>query len=320
MTDRVLPDLPPADLAGTGIAGPDPLALYLATLAPSSQRTVIRSLKAIARLLGVPYQAVPWRALRYPHVVAIRAQLLDRDLAPATINVALAALRGIAREAWKLQLLSAEELARITSVKGARGTRLPAGRSVSRGELAALLAACAADQTPAGIRDGALIAVLYAGGLRRAELAGLTIGDWTAETAELRIRHGKGKKQRRIYLVVGAAQALADWIGVRGTWPGPLFVAINKGGRLGRQQLTAQAVYNVLQKRAQAAGITELSPHDLRRTFVGDLLDAGADIATVQQLAGHANVQTTARYDRRGEAAKRKAIDLLHVPYTQRHR
>lgn len=319
MTDLLL-DPATAELAPSGDGGPDPLVLYLATLAPSSQRTVIRSLKAIAQLLGVPYLAVPWGALRYPHVVAIRAQLLDRDLAPATINVALAALRGIAREAWKLQLLSAEELARITSVKSARGTRLPAGRSISRGELGALLAACTADPTPAGTRDGAVIAVLYAGGLRRAELAGLTIGDWTRDTAELRIRQGKGNKQRQVYLVAGAARALEDWLQVRGVWPGPLFVAINKGGNLGTRHLTAQAVYNVLHKRARAAGITDLSPHDLRRTFVGDLLDAGADIATVQQLAGHANVQTTARYDRRGEAAKRKAIDLLHVPYQERTR
>jgi site-specific recombinase XerD len=79
--------------------------------------------------------------------------------------------------------------------------------------------------------------------------------------------------------------------------------------------MTDHAIWKMVQKRAAQAGVKKFSPHDLRRSFCSDLLDLGADIAVVQQLAGHANISTTARYDRRGEKAKQKASEMLLVPY-----
>ncbi len=69
------------------------------------------------------------------------------------------------------------------------------------------------------------------------------------------------------------------------------------------------------ERRAADAGIAAFTPHDLRRSFVSHLLDAGVDLVTVQRLAGHASPETTSRYDRRGEETKRKAAEALHVAW-----
>jgi len=117
-----------------------------------------------------------------------------------------------------------------------------------------------------------------------------------------------------------AEDALNDWLSIRGDDLGALFNPVNKSGVIQYRRLTTDAVYCLLNKRADNAKISRFSPHDLRRSFISELLDRGADISTVQQLAGHADISTTAKYDRRGEAAKKKAIGLLHVPYTRMQR
>ena len=112
--------------------------------------------------------------------------------------------------------------------------------------------------------------------------------------------------------------AVDDWLVVRGKLPGPLLYPLDKAKRINTRRMSEQGVVRALQRRGKQAGVAPFSPHDLRRTFISDLLDAGADLVTVSELAGHANPSTTARYDRRGEAAKLRAIDLLNVPYNGR--
>ncbi len=297
-------------------ASEQPATVYLARLAPGSRRTMRGALLTIAALLtdgATDCFTLPWHLLRYQHTQAVRALLAAR-YAPATVNKHLAALRGVLKEAWRLGLMEAADYQRAVDLPGVRSGTLPRGRALTPGELRALFAVCA-DDSPAGVRDAALLAVLYGGGLRRGEIVSLDMSDYLPATGALTIRHGKGDKARIVYLTGGAQGAMAAWTRLRGGEHGPLFPPINKGGRVTARRMTDQAVLAMLQRRAVKAGVGHFSPHDLRRTFISDLLDAGADIATVQKLAGHSSVATTGRYDRRGEHAKQRAATLLHVPY-----
>jgi site-specific recombinase XerD len=230
----------------------------------------------------------------------------------------LSSVRGVLREAWNLGMLSAEEFQRAIRVKAVKGTRLPAGRALTAGEIRTLFRTCAEDPRPAGVRDAALLAVLYGAGVRRAEVVKLDAADFGADSGEVRVRSGKDNKDRITYVQGLGCTAVEVWMDVRGSEAGPLFVPIHRSGRIHLRRMREQSVYDILERRAEAAGIPPFSPHDLRRTFAGDLLDAGADISTVQQLLGHASVTTTQRYDRRGEATKRRAAGLMHIPYVNR--
>jgi integrase len=306
----------------------NPAAVYLASLGEGSRMTMRGALNTIGELLGVGEMrdadgrdmrclAVPWASLRYQHTAAIRAQLQER-YAPATANKLLAALRRVLREARRLRQISADDYDQAIDVRTIRAERLPRGRQVADAEVVALMRVCADDPTPAGARDAALIALLRGTGMRRAEVVALDLADYNPATGAITIRSGKGRKDRMVYAPAGAHAALDEWIAIRGSASGPLFYGIVKGGALVVRRLAAQAVAVVCAARAAEAGVAPFTPHDMRRTFISALLDAGADIATVQRLAGHEDPATTSRYDRRGEAAKQRAVQLVHVPHFPR--
>lgn len=292
--------------------GPDPAALYLAGLRPSGRRAMRSLLGCAARLMA------PHRRLSFEAVTLVLFRLREAGAAPAAVNAALSALKGVARCAWHTGLLSAEEYQRVTDIKGVRGSRLPRGRALTAGEISSLLDACERAPRPAGLRDVCLVALLAGAGLRRAEVVSLDLSHYSRRDHSLRVR-GKGDRERVVYLEDGGTRrALHAWLRARGEEPGPLLCPVAKRGEILPRRLSAQAVYKALRKRAREAGIPRLSPHDLRRTFATSLLDEGADIGSVQALLGHTSVDTTAIYDRRGEAAKRKTSALASLPYRRR--
>lgn len=286
-----------------------PAAAYLATLTPGSAATQRAALKALAALLGhATPEACPWHELGWHQVAGLRQQLAAR-YAPTTANRLLAALRGVLLACRRMGLLGADDHARLVDIRPVRGQAAPRGRMLERAELAALLRACAADATPRGRRDAALIAVGVAGGLRRAEIAALDVGDLAGD-GRLSVRRGKGAKDRAVWIAGDALALVRAWLPWRPSG-GALFVAISRTGRvLDDRRLTPAAVRYILQHRCTEAGIPLATPHDMRRTAISNLLDRGVDLATAARVAGHASTDTTAGYDRRGERALKAAGEV----------
>jgi integrase len=290
------------------------VAVYLSELSEGSRRTMRFGLTTAAAFFGGgDPERFKWHRLRVQHLAALRADLAER-LAPNTANKILAAVKGVLRASWRLGLMSAEDLYRCTDVRPVRGGPAHRGRALTKQELRLLFAACG--DGPGGRRDAAALACLY--GCRRSEPVALDLADYDPGSGRLRIRQAKGNKHRNAYLTNGAKRAMDDWLEVRGDEPGPLLVPVDAIGRVTMRRLRDQALYEICKRLARRAGIDRFSPHDLRRTFAGDMLDAGADVALVQRLMGHASVATTVGYDRRTEEATRRAAVLARLPYREK--
>ena len=301
----------------------DPAIRYLATLSEGSRRTMRGALNRVARVLGLdPVQMdgrevtcrfFRWAGLRARHVVLIRSRLLA-EYAPATVNKHLSAVRGTLRAAYELQQMSGEAYHGAVTVESVSANPEPAGRLLSRQEIDGLLHVCTEDASPAGARDAAMIALWAVAGPRRSEIVNLDVRDYDIKTGAVNIRAGRGQRERTIYIADGAKDAMDDWIEVRGDGCGPLFVPIHQTGKMRISRMTPQAAYSILRKRANQTGIDSVCPHDMRRTALSNLIDK-TDLSTAQQIAGHADPKTTARYDRRGEQIKRAAAEAMTVSY-----
>ena len=290
----------------------NPAAVYIASLgSDTGRRSQSQALRIVAQILGGDVNSVNWSALRYQHTAAIRSRL--STYAPATANKILSALRQTLKQAWLLGQMTADEYYRAVELDPITGETLPAGREVTYDEIKALIDTCKNDENnKAGIRDAAIIGLMYSTGLRREEVVNLSLSDFN--DGQIKVT-GKRHKQRTAYVTNGALDALNAWLSIRGSDDGALFLAIDKVGQIYEGYMQPEAIRNMINKRIKQAGIKHLSPHDLRRTNATHLLQAGADIATVAKLLGHKNINTTRRYDKRDEESKREAAALISVPY-----
>ena len=292
-----------------------PAAVYLSSLSKGSRRTMLSSLNAIAGLLTdneCDAFSLDWAKLRYHHTAAVRTALKER-LAPTTTNKMLVALRRVLTEAYRLDLMEASDFHKAVDIPNVKGSGKLRGRALNICEIERLIKSCHEQNNSIGLRDAAVIAILRCGGIRRQEIVRLNLDDLDLATGELTIGQGKGNKYRLVYLTDEAVAMIKDWLNVRGNAPGALICPVNKGGNINLRHFATDGdgIYKLVKARAITAGVKHFSPHDFRRTFCSDLLESGNDVFTVQELAGHTSPVTTAKYDKRGETRKRKAVKGL---------
>jgi len=233
--------------------------------------------------------------------------LRHRRMSPATVARRLSALRALYR------FLVQEGEAGVDPTEDVRGPRRrrPLPKVLSREEVARLLSQPPA-QTPEGLRDRAILELLYASGLRVAELVGLEVGDVDLEAEVVRVM-GKGRRPRVVPMGTYAVRALEAYLNLgrpailRGRQSRALFV------RRGGKPLSRQRVWGMLRRYARLAGIsTPVSPHMLRHSFATHLLEGGADLRAVQELLGHASIATTQIYTHVTREQLRQVFDRAH--------
>ena len=230
-------------------------------------------------------------------VLRYRMHLETRNLAPGTINLRLGAVRRLAYEAADCGLLSADLAAGIRRVKGVKklGVRLGNWLTAEQGQ--ALWQAPNQEQMK-GKRDRALLALLLACGLRRHELASLTVGHLQQREGHWAIvdLRGKGGHVRTIPVPDWVHGLLDDWTRAAGISAGSLFRRVSSAGRVWGEAVTEKLVWHVVKEFAAKIGVSKLAPHDLRRSCARLCRAAGGELEQIQFLLGHVSVQTTERY------------------------
>ncbi|HAB02019.1 MAG TPA: integrase [Pseudomonas sp.] len=294
----------------------NPLLQYLARLAPSSQQTMRYILQDAADRLGFidcNLSEVPWHRLEPGHVIGLVAALRTDGYAPNSSSLYVNAVRGVMNEAWRQGLIDHEHLLRMREVKPASGSRLPPGRNLRRSLIRELIDVCEADPRPQGIRDAAIIALLYGTGMRKSESVDIDLEQVDFEARSLQVT-GKGNRQLIKYAPAWAFDKLNAWLQVRrDALPAGaaddsfLFNRIRRGNHITRARITKHAIYYIARQRGAQVGV-KIMPHDFRRAFITRVIEEH-DLSIAQKLAHHANIQTTASYDRRDDNERRRAVD-----------
>ena len=249
------------------------------------------------------------RHVAYALVSRYKGDLIKNNLKSATINRRLAAIKSLVSFSYNcghsefmLESVKGEKLCAYRDTTGVDSeTFKRVLEGIDRGSLK-------------GIRDYALLLLLWSNALRRSEVSKANIGDFDQKSKTLRIfGKGRGNNSEIVSLGTGTVTAIMAWLSARGeTNPDKaLFCSVNPGYRDGR--LCTQAIYNIVSDRCQSAGITKvMSPHRIRHSAITSALEAtNGDVRRVQKLSRHSSLNTLLIYDDNRKNHQKEVSDLL---------
>jgi site-specific recombinase XerD len=229
--------------------------------------------------------SVPVEETKPQEISAYVEYLWRRGLSPKTINSCLDSIRGFYH-----YLREEENIPLPNPVRSLHAVRLsrPLPRCLRDGDVAKLFA------TIASHRDRAMFLLMLRCGLRVEEVANLTVSALDVRRRKLFVHNGKGQKDRVVYLSNDASTALVEYLRVRGRAHTTKVFLVGKGTYTG-QAISVRGIQKRMEYYAKKSGVT-VSCHHLRHTMATQLLNADADLVTIQDLLGHSKIKTTQRY------------------------
>ena len=291
-----------------------PCVLYLQRLAPSGRQSMTSQLKQIKNILewhGAT-ETQPFHILGYAQIELIKQKLVSNNKSSRTINHAITGLKGIVKTGFLMGLTNEKVWLQVQAIKSVKVSASNRGSALSGFDVQRLLADCYLDKRPIGVRDSAILAVFLTTGLRRFELSNLTHENYDQKQQSLSVIKGKGAKSRCQYLPEWAVPYLQAWLRIRGNESGYLFNPFHSRVPNPTNKLSKSSLYQIVTSRTEMTLDKSSAPHDLRRTFITQLLRQNVDLSTASKLAGHASLATTQIYDKRDEAVSREAALSLN--------
>jgi integrase/recombinase XerD len=245
--------------------------------------------------------------IRPPDIIQFLGRLKQQGLSPRSRSRALVALRVFHRFLLQERLASHNPVTRIEAPK----TLNPLPKTLSQSDVERLLQS-SRGETPLGLRDKAMLELLYATGLRVSELIGLKIDDLQMDAGYL-TAFGKRSKQRLVPMGETAVEAIRNYLGLGRSHlnrqHNSRYLFLNRSG----DGLTRQGFWKMIKRRAREAGILKnISPHTLRHSFATHLLENGADLRSVQTMLGHADISTTQIYTHVTRERLRRIHEQFH--------